>query len=116
MIFGNFVEKANGDLQLTWFRGRQIPRVDIDGQAGVGCEIVPVPGAQGFGFQFLVRFDVGGSPVATVRQKEVEKVFCPSPDEGKATVADLTDAHPEFRTVGLNHVPGTVGAILAPVG
>ena len=41
----------------------------------------------------------------TVRQKDVEKVFCPSPGVGKAKVADLTDRHPAFRNVRLRRVP-----------
>jgi hypothetical protein len=115
MIFAPFVEKANGDLRLNRFEGRKIPRVDIDGQPAFSCTIVPVPDSENLGFQFLVRFNVNGTPVVTVRQKDVEKVFCPSPDEGKALVADLTDRHPAFRGVRLHNVPGTVGAILAPV-
>jgi len=63
-----------------------------------------------------VRFNVNGTPVVTVRQREVEEVFCPSPDENRARVADLTDRHPAFRTVRLNRVHGTVGDILEPVG
>ena len=39
-----------------------------------------------------------------------------SPDAGRAMVADLTDHHPELRSVRLHRVPGTVGDILAPVG
>ena len=41
----------------------------------------------------------------TVRQKDVEKVFCPSPGAGKAKVADLTDRHPAFRNIRLRRVP-----------
>jgi hypothetical protein len=115
MVFGSLVEKNSGDLLLTRFNGRSIPRVDIDGQSGVGCTIVHVPASHGFGYQYLVRFDVAGSPVATVRQKDVEKVYCPSPHEGRARVAELTGAHPAFHGVNLDKVPGTVGAILAPV-
>ena len=51
----------------------------------------------------------------TVRQKDVEQVFCPSPDEGKAMFARLTADHPTFRNIWLSRVPGTVGSILAPV-
>jgi hypothetical protein len=115
MIFAPFVEKANGDLRLNRFQGRKIPRVDIDGQPAFSCTIVPVPRSENLGFQFLVRFNVNGTPVVTVRQKDVEKVFCPSPDEGRALVADLTDRNPAFRSVRLDNVPGTVGAIMAPV-
>ena len=62
-----------------------------------------------------MRFNVNGNPVVTVRQKDVEKVFCPSPLAGKAQVAKLTDNHPMFKNVWLSRVPGTVGSILAPV-
>ena len=51
----------------------------------------------------------------TVRQKDVERVFCPSPDEGKALWADLTDAHPQFKSVKIDKVKGLTGKILAPV-
>jgi len=116
MIFAPFEEKANGDLLLTRSNGRKIPHVIIDNQPVFSCTIVPVPRSENLGFQFLVRFNVNATPVVTVRQKDVEKVFCPSPDDGKALVADLTDRHPAFRTVDLDHVSGTVGAILAPIG
>jgi hypothetical protein len=116
MIFAPFVEKSNGDLLLTRSNGRRIPRVDIDEQPAFSCTIVKVPAAQNLGFEFLVRFNVNGNPVVTVRQRDVESVYCPSPDAGRALVADLTDDHPEFRSVRLHRVPGTVGDILAPVG
>ena len=115
MIFAPFVERPNGNLLLTRDRGRRIPHVDIDDQDAFSCTIVRVPRSQHFGFQFLVRFNVNGTPVVTVRQKDVEKVFCPSPGVGKAKVADLTDRHPAFRNIRLRRVPGTVGAIMAPV-
>jgi hypothetical protein len=115
MIFAPFVEKSNGDLLLTWDRGRKIPHVDIDAKPQFSCTIVEVPDSEHLGFQHLVRFNVNGSPVVTVRQKDVERVFCPSPDADKALVADLTDANPTFRSVRLDRVRGTTGAILAPV-
>ena len=83
MIFAPFVEKPNGDLLLTWSQGRKIPQVDIDDQAAFSCTIVEVPASENLGFQFLVRFNVNGTPVVTVRQKDVETVFCPSPDDGQ---------------------------------
>ncbi|HEX6151762.1 hypothetical protein [Nocardioides sp.] len=116
MIFAPFVERANGELLLTRSDGRRIPRVDIDGQAAFSCTIVDVPASENLGFEFLVRFNVNGTPVVTVRQRDVETVFCPSPHVGRALVADLTDHEPEFRNVRLNRVPGTVGNILEPVG
>ena len=93
--------------------GRKVPHVDIDDQAALQLHDRRGPPSEKLGFQFLVRFNVNGTPVVTVRQKDVEKVFCPSPDAGKAMVADLTDRHPTFRNVWLSRVPGTVGAILA---
>ncbi|MET0524911.1 MAG: calcium-binding protein [Nocardioides sp.] len=115
MIFAPFVEKSNGSLLITRENGRKIPHVDIDGQAAFSCTIVEVPASEKLGFQFLVRFNVNGTPVVTVRQKEVEKVFCPSPDEGKVRVARLTAHHPTFKNIWLSRVHGTVGAIMAPV-
>lgn len=116
MIFAPFVERANGNLLLTRSDGRRIPRVAIDEQPAFSCTIVDVPASQNLGFEFLVRFNVNGTPVVTVRQREVETVYCPSPDAGRALVADLTDHEPEFRSVRLRRVPGTVGDILEPVG
>jgi Ca2+-binding RTX toxin-like protein len=116
MVFAPFVKKSDGSLLLTRDRGRRIPHVDIDDQDAFSCTIVKVPVAQKLGFQFLVRFNVNGSPVVTVRQKDVERVFCPSPSPGKATVASLRSSHPVFHDVWLDDVPGTIGAILAPVG
>ena len=115
MIFAPFVEKPDGSLLLTWEDGRKIPHVDIDAKPAFSCTIVKVPASEKLGFQFLIRFNVNGSPVVTVRQKDVEKVFCPSPNAGRAQVADLTDRHPEFRDVWISRVHGTVGNILAPV-
>jgi hypothetical protein len=116
MVFAPFVENSTGKPLLTWHNGRKIPHVDIDDQAGLSCTIVKVPAAQKLGFQYLVRFNVNGSPVVTVRQKDVEKVFCPSPLPGRARVAYLTSATPTFHDVWLNRIGGTTGAILAPVG
>lgn len=116
MVFAPFVEKADGSLLLTRYDGRKIPRVDIDDQDAFSCTIVPVPVAEKLGFQFLVRFNVNDTPVVTVRQKDVERVFCPSPDAGKVAVANLTAPYPAFHDVWLRDVRGTVGAILDPVG
>jgi hypothetical protein len=116
MIFAPFVEKANGSLLITRSYGRRIPHVTIDAQPAFTCTVVPVPDSERLGAQFLVRFNVNGKPVVTVRQKDVEKVYCPSKKAGKARVANLTGAYPtRFRTVSLDRIDGTVGAILAPV-
>lgn len=114
MIFAPFVEKSDGSLLLSSYGNRKVPRVDIDEKPNFTCTIVYVPKAQNLGFQFLVRFNVNGVPAVTVRQKDVEKVFCPSPAKGKAKVAYLNTTHPQFRDVWLSQVPGTVGAILKP--
>ena len=113
MIFAPLVKRSNGSLLLTRFAGRRIPHVRIAHQSGVGCTIVKVPGS---GFQFLVRFEVAGTPVATVRQKDVERVLCPSPRRNRVEIADLTVRHPAFRTIRLSQVRGTTGAILRAAG
>jgi hypothetical protein len=116
MIFAPFVTNDDGSLKLFWKHGRKIVKVDIDEKPNFSCTIVKVPASEKLGFGFLVRFNVNGSPVVTVRQRDVETVYCPSPAEGKAQVARLDVAHPAFRNVWLKNVPGVVGDILAPVG
>jgi hypothetical protein len=117
MIFAPFVLDASGALLLTREHGRKIPHVDIDAQPAFTCTVVPVPDSEHLGFQFLVRFNVNGTPVVTVRQKDVERVYCPSPTPGTAQVARLDGYNPtSFRTVYLDRIRGTVGDILAPVG
>jgi hypothetical protein len=115
MIFAPFVTDDDGDLLLERWEGRKIPKVDIDAKPQFSCTIVPVPKSEKLGAQFLVRFNVNGVPAVTVRQKDVERVFCPSPDEGRVLWADLTDAHPEFKSVRIANVKGLTGRILAPV-
>jgi hypothetical protein len=117
MIFAPFVENTDGSLLLTSEYGRKIPHVKIDAQPAFSCSVVPVQASENLGAQVLVRFNVGPNPVVTVRQKDVEKVYCPSPEAGKATFARLTGSDPTtFTTVSLDQVPGLVGAILAPAG
>jgi hypothetical protein len=65
------------------------------------------------GEQFLVRFEVNSVPVATVRQKDVERLLCPSSYNNRAIVADLARAHPTFHEVRLVTIHGDVGAIVA---
>ena len=115
MIFAPFVLDASGALLITRENGRKVPHVDIDGQPTFSCTIVPVPESENLGAQFLVRFNVNGNPVVTVRQKDVEKVFCPSPEVGKVQRAKLTDYQPSFVTVRIDRIDGTVGDILAPL-
>ncbi len=116
MIFAPFVEKADGSLWFSRYAGRQLPRVDIEHHARLSCTIVTVPASEHLGFEHLVRFNVDDDPVATVRQKDVEGVFCPSPLPGHVAFASLTSAHPQFRDVWISNVQGTIGQILAPVG
>jgi hypothetical protein len=116
MVFAPLLEASDGTVLLERSYGRRIPRVDIDGAPQFSCTIVPVPERRQLGFDFLVRFNVDDVPVATVRQERVESVYCPSPRDGHALVADLTATDPAFTTVRLDDVRGVVGAILAPQG
>lgn len=116
MVFAPFVEDRNGAILLTRYAGRSVPRVAIDEQPTFSCTVVGVPESENLGFQFIVRFNVEGSPVVSVRQKDVERVYCPSPERGRAMVADLGDDRPYFRSVRLDRVRGTVGQVLEPVG
>ena len=61
----------------------------------------------------LVMIPVGLSEFSS---KDVERVFCPSPTEGKVKVARLTDAHPVFRDRWISRVGGVSGKIMTPVG
>ena len=115
MIFAPFVKNSNGSLRYEWRGGRWVPRVKIDGLPQFSCTIVRVPPTQRLGFQFLVRFNVNGVPAVTVRQKDVERVLCPSPYAGYVKVADLTATYPAFRNVPLRAIGGAAGAIIAPV-
>ena len=92
MIFAPFVENAERRAAAHPEHGRKIPHVDIDAQPAFTCTVVPVPESEHLGAQFLVRFNVDGIPVVTVRQKDVEKVYCPSPEPGKAMLARLDRA------------------------
>ncbi len=114
-VFAPFVTRSNGSLQLQWANGRRIPRVDIGGQPTLSCRIDPVPANQDLGVQFLARFLVNGNLTVTVRLKDVEAVLCPSPANRRATIADLSEAHPTFEGIRLNRIGGVLGAIVAPV-
>jgi hypothetical protein len=87
--------------------------VDTGGNPALSCTIVPVPPSEDLGAQFLVRFNVNGTPVVTVRQKDVEKVVCTSPKEGYAQVASLTGSKPAFREVPVSYFNGALGVITA---
>lgn len=114
MVFAPFRTRPNGSLVIQRWGDRKIPRVTIDDLPQFSCTIVKVPANKKLGFQFLVRFNVNGSPVVTVRQKDVETVYCPSPDAGYVLEADLTKKYPRFRSEPLEDVEGVTGAIMAP--
>jgi hypothetical protein len=114
MVFAPFVLRPNGSIRRERVGGRLVPRVDISGNPAFSCQIVKVPRAQKLGAQFLVRFAVNGVIAVTVRQKDVERVLCPSPRPGRVRVADLTDHDPTFRTRRLSAFNGALGAVVAP--
>jgi hypothetical protein len=113
MVFAPLLKKADGSLVLVRHAGRKVPRVDISAQADLSCTILKIPPEQQFGAQFLVRFNVDGDPVASVRLKDVEQLLCPSAATGDAAVADLTVADPVFHDVQLSDIGGVLGAIVA---
>ena len=113
MVFAPFVTNPNGSIKLEWFNGRRVPRVDISDKPDFTCDIVNVPPSEQLGAQFLVRFEVNNVIVVTVRQKDVERVLCPSQYDHRVRVADLTVANPSFHQVRLGHFGGALGAIIA---
>ena len=113
MVFAPFVTRPNGAIRTERFQGRRVPRVDISSQPAFSCTIVKVRPFRQLGAQFLVRFNLNGQPVVTVRQKDVERLVCPSPLPNRARVANLTRPNPTFRTVRLGTIGGDLGAILA---
>jgi hypothetical protein len=112
MILGVLALDTNGDPELTRHHGRSIPHVDVAGQPRLSCDLVVPPTSEHLGAQFLVRLQVDGSPVGSVRLKDVERLVCPSSDPGSAEVADLTEADPRLRTVALQDLHGAVGAVV----
>jgi hypothetical protein len=85
--------------------GRKIPHVKIDAQPAFTCTVVPVPRVGAARRPVPRALQRRPNPVVTVRQKDVEKVYCPSPEAGKATFARLTGSDPTtFTTV--SHGPG----------
>lgn len=92
-----------------------VPTADLTGSPGF-CTLERVEDPE-FGFDFLVRFFVRatGDLAVTVRQRDVEQVFCTSEAGGAITFADLTDPNPEFVEVSLEQVSElnpTVGQIV----
>lgn len=117
MVFAPFVLGNNGmDPKLVYAYGRTIPRVDISNKPQFSCKIERIPAAQKDGAQFVVRFLVNGNLAVTVRQKDVEQVFCPSPTLGKVKFAYLEGPNPTtFKEIWINNIgQNTLGAILAP--
>lgn len=112
MIFAPFRTQPNGALRIERFAGRFIPRVKTDQAPQFSCQIVKVPASQRLGFQHLVRFKVNGVTAVTVRQKDVERVLCPSPTTGRVRVANLTVANPVFTNVPKSSFGGVLGAII----
>ena len=51
--------------------------------------------------------------MVTVRQKDVEKLVCPSPTEGYARIASLIRSNPTFREVPVSSFSGALGVITA---
>lgn len=84
-----------------------LPSVDVTG-LNAQCTIDKVPSETGLGYEFLVRFrNAAGGLVVTLRQVDVEQVFCPSTNGQAAqgiVYADLRDDSPSFRSVTLNEV------------
>jgi hypothetical protein len=113
MVFAPFVTRPNGQVKTERFQGRRVPRVDVSSKPGLTCDIVKVRPFRQLGAQFLVRFSANGVVAVTVRQKDVERLVCPSPLPNRARVADLTRPNPTFRTVRLGSIGGDLGAILA---
>jgi hypothetical protein len=112
IVVGGLVRGSDGAPRLTRHDGRQIPQVRVGGQGHLSCELVVPPASENLGAQFLVRLLVDGSPTGSVRLKDVERLVCPSPDDGMAEVADLTVAEPKLGSVPLSSLRGTLGAIV----
>lgn len=112
MIFAPLVLDRSKKPALKRAHGRLVPQVTAGGQARFGCTIIAGAASRRLGFDHLVRFTVGGKPVATVRQRGVERVICPSPRAGYAKVAQLTQRRPRFAEVRLRSVGGVPGAIV----
>ncbi len=105
-------DRSGSSLTLATYGSRRIPRVDVTGRPGAGCAIIPVSLDGAPVDQYLVRYLVNGSPVATIRVKGVEKVYCATGSAGMVLVASPSGAAPTFTAVAESSVPGLVGAIL----
>ncbi|MFN8099103.1 MAG: hypothetical protein U0Q21_12545 [Dermatophilaceae bacterium] len=111
LILG-LADRSGPSLGLTAYGPRRIPRVDVTGRTGTSCTIVPVSLDGAPVDQYLIRYLVGGSPIASIRVKNVEKAYCATGSAGKVLVATLAGDAPTFAPVSEASVPGLVGAIL----
>jgi hypothetical protein len=98
MVFAPF--RFNPTQKLSTYGDRKIPLVKIDEEARFTCTLDKVPPTQKLGAQFLGRFRAAnGNLIVTVRLKDVEHVFCPSPKKGYAKVAYLDAKVPAFKEI-----------------
>ncbi|MDQ3563487.1 MAG: hypothetical protein M3436_04870 [Pseudomonadota bacterium] len=108
MVFGVIDRDADNVPTLVSVGGPHrrtgVPTADVTGSPGF-CTLERVDDPE-LGFDFLVRFFVRatGNLAVTVRQRDVEQVFCTTEPGGTITFADLTDAYPEFVEVSLHDV------------
>jgi hypothetical protein len=112
-IFAPIKLNRDGSVALHRADNRQLPTATIDAQPDLNCQLVAVPAAADFGYQYLLRFFVHGTLVATTRLKDVEQVLCPSPYSGTVRRALLSATNPQFRAVPLTSIGGAPGAIIA---
>jgi hypothetical protein len=113
-VVGNIDRDPNGPLgnrtvKLNPANGysQGLPSVDVSG-LNAQCTIEKLAADNEFGYEFLVRFrNAAGAIVVTLRQVDVEQVFCPSTSPtGAAGIvyADLRQDSPVFRSVSLDEV------------